>query len=479
MAIITLHTPTRHFDAVTWEAQYYAAQTGTNFEIVDSSGVLREASIGSGFTYGYNGFFSSGTINSIYQFSGAGNLEFTATGLSWNVYDRNNSLSIGSSSDNYYRTMMSGNDTITGSSGDDKIYGSKGNDAINGGAGIDVLSFKGFSTGVNVDLSLGTASNYYGKSSVLNVEDVEGSSYGDVLTGNSLNNSFQGFAGNDMINGGNGFDTASYLEATYAVNVNLATGKVTGGSGSDTLVAIERVIGSRFNDTLTGSAVNESFSGGFGNDTINGGGGIDTVEYSGVGSGVTVNLTSGTASGGAGADTLISIENVSGSIFSDSITGNSSANNIRGGNGNDMLIAGSGSDTLNGDAGDDVLRGGTGNDILYGGTGRDIFRFDAALGTSTTQNIDQIKDFVVADDTIQLENAIFQKFGINTTGAINAAYFKANTTGLAADSNDYIIYETDTGKLFYDSNGNAPGGAVQIALLGTKLALTSADFILV
>jgi hypothetical protein len=43
----------------------------------------------------------------------------------------------------------------------------------------------------------------------------------------------------------------------------------------------------------------------------------------------------------------------------------------------------------------------------------------------------------------------------------------------------HIIYETDTGKLFYDSNGNAAGGSVQIALLGINLALTSADFVLI
>ena len=143
------------------------------------------------------------------------------------------------------------------------------------------------------------------------------------------------------------------------------------------------------------------------------------------------------------------------------------------------MIGGGGNDALYGDAGNDLLRGGAGNDILYGGAGKDLFRFDTTLGTSTTPNIDQIKDFSVLDDTIQLENAIFTKFGTTTTGTINAAYFRANTTGLAADSNDYIIYETDTGKLFYDSNGNAAGGSVQIALLGINLALTSADFVLI
>ena len=155
------------------------------------------------------------------------------------------------------------------------------------------------------------------------------------------------------------------------------------------------------------------------------------------------------------------------------------ANVLRGANGNDVLVGGGGADTLYGDANNDLLRGGAGNDILWGGSGNDIFRFDTALSTSTVKNVDQIKDFNPIQDTIQLENSIFTKFGTTTTGTINSAFFKANTTGLAQDSNDYLIYETDTGKLFYDINGSAAGGSIQIALLGANLALTSADYVLV
>lgn len=182
----------------------------------------------------------------------------------------------------------------------------------------------------------------------------------------------------------------------------------------------------------------------------------------------------------------VTIEHAKGGGGSDRITGNAAHNQLSGGAGNDILNGGTGNDTLEGGTGNDhmtggvgndLLRGGDGHDILYGSTGQDLFRLDAAL--SATTNIDQIKDFSPADDTVQLENAIFTKFGTATTGTINAAYFRANTTGLAADSNDYIVYETDTGKLFYDSNGNAAGAAVQIAMLGTNLALTYADFVLV
>ena len=158
-------------------------------------------------------------------------------------------------------------------------------------------------------------------------------------------------------------------------------------------------------------------------------------------------------------------------------SGNGSANVLKGANGNDVLVGGGGADTMYGGADNDLLRGGSGNDTLYGGAGDDLFRFDTALSTSTVENVDRIKDFNPTRDTIELENSIFTKLGTGTT--IDPAFFRSNTTGRARDSNDYLVYETDTGKLFYDANGNAAGGSVQIASLQPNLELTSADYVLV
>lgn len=66
-----------------------------------------------------------------------------------------------------------------------------------------------------------------------------------------------------------------------------------------------------------------------------------------------------------------------------------------------------------------------------------------------------------------------------STGTLAAGAFQANTTGLAEDTSDRIIYETDTGKLYYDSNGSASGGSVLFAILSNKPALTEADFVVV
>ncbi|HTV67804.1 MAG TPA: M10 family metallopeptidase [Rhizobiaceae bacterium] len=156
----------------------------------------------------------------------------------------------------------------------------------------------------------------------------------------------------------------------------------------------------------------------------------------------------------------------------------------QGGSGNDLLRGNSlansllglgGRDTLAGGAGNDVLRGGMGNDKLLGGTGKDYFVFETVLNAST--NVDTITDFKVADDTIRLQNSVFTKLsGLNM---LSAAQFWKSLSGLAHDPSDRIIYETDTGKLFYDSNGSATGGAVQIAQLAKSLLLTNADFYII
>ena len=138
------------------------------------------------------------------------------------------------------------------------------------------------------------------------------------------------------------------------------------------------------------------------------------------------------------------------------LTGNSGINSISGGNGND---------TLNGRAGSDTLTGGNGNDT---------FLFNTTLGAT---NIDKITDFNFVNDTIRLENSIFN--AIVGVGVLTAAQFTANASGTASDSNDRIIYETDTGKLFYDSNGKAAGGSVQYATLSPGLGISHTDFFII
>jgi Ca2+-binding RTX toxin-like protein len=238
-------------------------------------------------------------------------------------------------------------------------------------------------------------------------DTIIGRASNDQLFGNGGNDLLNGGTQNDLLNGGLGIDTAdysnlviggtTYLGATAGVTVNLSfTGaQNTGGAGSDTLVSIENLVGTNFNDVLTGSSANnlllglgghdtlngssgnDVLAGGLGDDTLNGGTGIDTADYGnirfdgssttyiGATAGVRVNLslTGAQNTGGAGIDQLVGMENLTGTNFSgDVLTGNGGSNVLAGLAGNDTLNGGAGNDTLNGGAGDDRLDGGDGSD---------------------------------------------------------------------------------------------------------------------
>jgi Ca2+-binding RTX toxin-like protein len=401
------------------------------------------------FTYGYYGL-TGGTVTSTdyYEF---GRKYYDIKGGSYSALTVESFIDSGNISA-LFAYVFSGNDTFNGSAqtdvlngfaGNDKILGKGGDDLLKGGAGNDTLN-----GGTGADTLFGGAGNdtYY--------------------VDNSRDKVYESSTSDGSTDSG-GTDTVfSYLSSYTLGNFVENARAMSGGTAN-----------------LTGNSLNNVIYAGEGNNVLIGGSGTDTLSYAyGVNgtTGVKVSLatTAAQATNGSGTDTLKGFENLTGSAYNDTLTGSSAANILRGGAGNDTLVGGSGKDTLYGDAGNDLLRGGTGNDVLYGGAGKDLFRFDSALSTSSVPNVDQIKDFVAADDTLQLSRAIFTELG-TTTGVINAAYFKANTTGLATDGNDHIIYETDTGKVFYDADGKGGDASVQIAVLGTNLGLTNADFFMV
>jgi Ca2+-binding RTX toxin-like protein len=305
------------------------------------------------------------------------------------------------------------NDSLTGSNRADVIEsfeGYYGNDTINGGAGIDIATYQSAESGVSVNLGSGTATDglvglngRIGVDRLIGIEGVQGSDFDDMLIGSDGDNLFAGMGGNDTINGGNGRDIVDYSTSDLAVNVTL-NGTAWDGlpdadddQGQDTLISIEGVRGSAFDDTLTGSAASdEFFYGGLGDNTIDGGGGSDWVDYQSFivpGSsllGVDVNLQAGTAYGrdawsfgdsGFFNDTLIRIENVRGSIHDDEISGDDADNVLEGLGGRDFIHAGAGNDTVSGGDGDDNLTGADGNDYLMGGAGSDHLAGDAGNDT--------------------------------------------------------------------------------------------------
>ncbi|PSJ57707.1 calcium-binding protein [Kumtagia ephedrae] len=137
-------------------------------------------------------------------------------------------------------------------------------------------------------------------------------------------------------------------------------------------------------------------------------------------------------------------------------------------------LTGNGFDqSITGNAGNNRLDGKGGTDVLRGLGGKDTFVFSSALGAG---NVDTIVDFKAVDDTIELKNTVFAAVG---TGSLAASAFNANSSGTALEADDRIIYETDTGKLFYDADGNGAGAAVQFAVLTGNPTITAADFVVV
>ena len=265
-------------------------------------------------------------------------------------------------------------DSIAGSNSSltEQFEGNAGNDTIDGRGGFDIVRYTLANTAVNVNLATGIATDGQGGTdTLLNIEGIRGSSFNDTLTGgNPANGSgaldgfewFVGDGGNNIIDGGPGYDRADYTSSTSGVNVTLggtSTGTAQNGlGGTDTLISIEAVRGSSFNDTLTGSdsAAFESFEGREGNDTIDGKGGTDRVDYQNDEAAVSVNLATGIAhDGSGGTDTLLNIENIRGSGFGDSLVGDAGNNKIDGGNGDDTSEGGAGNDTFVGSPGFDTV----------------------------------------------------------------------------------------------------------------------------
>jgi len=111
-----------------------------------------------------------------------------------------------------------------------------------------------------------------------------------------------------------------------SANTLTISGKtVIGTPGHDTIVGTQladHLFGAGSDDMLSGLGGSDWLGGGPGNDQLDGGDGIDTASYADASTGVTVNLLTGRADGGGGSDTLMHIENVTGSNFGDSVIGN-------------------------------------------------------------------------------------------------------------------------------------------------------------
>jgi Ca2+-binding RTX toxin-like protein len=220
-----------------------------------------------------------------------------------------------------------GDDTLLGGEGDDQLSGGQGADQLIGGNGVDWAVYESNlldaqpSSSVIISLINPASNTWWAAGDTYDsIENIYGSIFNDVITGND----------NDNI--------------------------IVDSDGSNTFY------GNGGNDTFVGCSEQA--------DTFYGGSGSDTVDYSGaefgrvdvppVSTSVTIDLQNqGVNAGAAAGDRFDYVENIIGTSRSDTILGDNRSNDLRGGDGADRLMGRGGTDTLRGDEGIDtaVFRG--------------------------------------------------------------------------------------------------------------------------
>lgn len=376
-----------------------------------------------------------------------------------------------------------GADTLDGGSGNDRLSGGSGFDRLSGGTGSDIyiVDRQGEANevaGQGTDTVRSTVSYALGASIeqlvLLGRDNLNGAGNGlaNTLTGNNGNNGLNGGAGLDVLRGGLGNDTFTVDARGEAVEL--------AGQGIDTVrsavsyslganlehltllgTALLSGVGNGLANILTGNGAANTLVGGGGLDILRGGLGNDTYTVDAQGEAVEL--------AGQGNDTVRS-------GVSYRLDGNLE-NLILLGAGNLQGIGSARDNSLTGNSGANRLSGGVGRDILHGGLGNDAFLFNTAPNGTT--NVDIIRDMNErGNDTILLDHAVFTALG--RTGGLEVGAFRSNATGVAADTSDRIIFEFDTGEVYYDSNGSTAGGTYLLfARVDPNISLTSADFAVV
>ncbi len=219
---------------------------------------------------------------------GGANINGTGNAGDNEVYGNagNNVLDGGDGNDILYDALLgeSGDDTLLGGKGDDQLYGGGGLNTLSGGAGNDlyVLYMASNLLSENLNEGIDTVRSTLSYTLGNHLENLELMGEGDGFAiGNGLANQLTGNAGNNLLDGGDGSDTASYANAGVGVTVSLLTSGAqdTGGAGTDTLANIENLTGSAYADILTGDAKNNALAGGLGADTLTGGAGADRFRF--------------------------------------------------------------------------------------------------------------------------------------------------------------------------------------------------------
>lgn len=376
--------------------------------------------------------------------------------------------------------------TLTGSTGKDTLNGFGGADVMIGGADADTYFVDNVgdsiveneNEGIDVvqsSISFSLSAFDYVENLILTgraVIDGTGNALSNLIRGNGAGNQLFGGAGVDTIYGEAGNDWlsgflmyddldlndgnfSSLIDSQSAISDHLY-----GGKGDDVYL-LDRLVG---RPTIYEN-LNE------GNDTVLGDLPVYTLPNHVENYVNDLNLTENglpVAISVTGND-LINIlksssttwNNIKG-ILSTVDNSNDAKEEFYGLGGNDTILAG---------GGDDILSGGMGQDRLTGGVGLDQFVFNTPLNART--NLDTITDFESGVDKLVLDDVYFTSL----SNGFSSENLVINTTGRAADDNDYLIFNSRSKVIFYDADGIGTASApIAFAVLSGVTDLSLGDF---
>jgi Ca2+-binding RTX toxin-like protein len=376
-----------------------------------------------------------------------------------------------------------GSNLLQGGGGDDYLIGLGGDDSylvdgqtdriveILGGGRDAVYARSNYRLEAGAQIEVLSAINQAATTGL----ELVGNEYNQDIYGNAGNNLLQGGGGNDFLVGltgddqyivlgnndrvvevaGQGRDVV-YTKGDYTLDVTVSVEILS--AADQTATTAMRLTGSSQDQEIYGNAGANVLDGGGGTDYMGGLGGNDTyfvsgagdhiLEAAGAGRDVVYARASYTLEANQDIEVLASTQQTATSAMN--LTGNNLANEIYGNNGTN------------------TINGGAGSDFLMGFGGVDIFAFTTALGAT---NVDQIIDFSVADDTIALDDAVFTGLA---TGVLAAGAFVNGSA--AADADDRVLYNSVTGQILFDADGNGAGVAVLFATVSAGTVLTANDF---
>jgi Ca2+-binding RTX toxin-like protein len=431
-------------------------------------------------------------------------------------------------------------DNLTGNAVDNVLEGGAGSDSLNGGLGYDIAAYDKASGSIYADMATGivletalqtgtvTASEVVlSTDTLLGIEALSGSAFGDRIYGNETGNRLDGGSGDDIIYGEGGDDWlrggigadaiiggagndiidyatnvgAVYVElgAGFALETGLQSGTVGAGTdivSTDLMSQIENAVGSGYGDRIYGNdninqifggdgndiiyaeAGNDIVIGGLGSDILLGGAGIDTLDYSQnigavfadlAGGATETALQIGTVSAGTAAlssDLFAQFENLTGTAYGDRLYGTAQANVLNGNGGDDFIYGGAGNDTIIGGDGADRIIGEGGGDVMTGGAGADRFIFSTEIEMN---QVDTITDFTAGSDALYFLRGAF--------GILAGDSLALVIDGPAVEANSFI-YNSTTGVVSFDTDGAGELAAVDIVNIGAGQMLTTAEIIL-